>query len=79
MSAKTPKSFEFCILDDDGEPDDLELHAGILDDPEISERAKAKEAESTPGPALSEKDDEDLSDLDDIDALLEESPEDEAE
>lgn len=63
MSGKTPKSHEFCILDEDGEPDDLALHAGILDDQELTDRLAEKDADNVPGPGLNEKDESDLSDI----------------
>lgn len=60
------KSREFCTLDEDGEPSDLALHAGILEDEEITGRL---DEEEPPGPGLSEEDETDISDLDDLDDL----------
>lgn len=66
-------SYEFCTLGENGEPEDRSLHADILGDDEFT----VPEAKAKPevGPPLNEKDDDDLSDLDELeDMLLEEAP-----
>ena len=56
-----PKSLDFCTIDEKGRVSDRSLHADILGDDDFGEEPKAPEGET----------EADVSDLDEIDDLIE--------